>query len=137
GFDFFAAFLSVLVLKSVLDFLRSRRADDLAILWLNLCLFAGTRYESALFLLPVIGLLAAQKRITLRLLRPYTVLYAISPTLLFPRIWLSLLRGSVPKQDPGTDTISSENFLNNLHEYFVPLLDPFGSYPAHSALLIG
>jgi hypothetical protein len=136
GFDFFAAFFSVLTLKSLLDFLRRKGAEDFALLWLNLCLFAGIRYESALFLVPLLGLVAAQNLITKALLRPYALLYAVSPALLLPRLWLSLLRGNVPKQETGAAALSLENFLNNVHEYFLPLVDPFGSYPAHSAFLI-
>jgi hypothetical protein len=47
-----------------------------------------------------------------------------------------VLRGNVPEQDPGTITFSLENFFNNAHEYFRPILSPFQSYPAHSAIVI-
>jgi len=56
GFDFFALFFTLLVLKSLLDHLREPSAGRLAILWMNLCMFAEIRYESALFIVPVISL---------------------------------------------------------------------------------
>lgn len=136
GFDFIAAAFSLLVLRSLLDFLRSKSALDLALLWLNLCMFAGLRYESALFVPPILGLLFLFRLVTVETLRPYALLYALSPAFLFPRIWLSLLRGNVPKQAPGTVTFSFDNFLNNTREYFQPLLDPTGTYPAHSKIII-
>jgi hypothetical protein len=52
-------------------------------------------------------------------------------------VWQALLLGNVPEQDPGTVTFSLDNFLRNAREYFDPLLSPFESHPAHSALLIG
>lgn len=136
GFDFFTTFLSLLVLKSLLDFLRNKASDDFALLWVNLCLIAGIRYETALFLLPVLGLLLFFRLLKWEMLKPHAFLYAITPAFLLPRIWLSLLRGNVPPQEPGTVTFSPENFLNNAHEYFLPLLHPTGSYPAHSTVLI-
>jgi hypothetical protein len=42
----------------------------------------------------------------------------------------------VPEQDPGTIVFSLENFFNNAYEYFKPILSPFQSYPAHSAIVI-
>lgn len=137
GFDFFATFFSVLVLRSLLTFLRKKRPEDLALLWVHLCLFASIRYESALLALPLIALLIALERIEVSALRPYALLYAASPAFLLPRVWLSLLRGNVPKQDPGTVTFSAQNFIENAHEYFLPLLDPLGNYPGHSAVVIG
>jgi hypothetical protein len=136
GFDFLAAFFALLVVKSLFDFARGKRSEQLAILWMNLCMFAGVRYESALFVLPVIGLLLLFKMVSWSTLRPFAFIYALTPAFLLPRIWLSLLRGSVPKQDPGTVTFSVENFLNNAYGYFQPILEPFHSFPAHSKLLI-
>jgi hypothetical protein len=137
GFDFLALFFGLLVVGSVLDFVRTQSADALAILWMNLCMFAGVRYESALFVLPVIALLLLFRMVTWSRLRPYALIYALTPAFLLPRIWQSLLRGNVPKQDPGVVTFSVENFVANAHEYFLPLLDPRGSHTAHSAVVIG
>ncbi len=136
GFDFLALFFGLLVVKSALDFLRTESADKLAVLWMNLCMFAGVRYESALFFLPVIALLLAFRMVTWSKLRPYALVYALTPVFLLPRIWQSLLRGNVPKQEAGVVTFSFDNFVNNTREYFLPLLNPKGSYPAHSAIVI-
>src|SRR4051812_29867816 len=57
GFDFFALFFALLVMKSVFDHLREPSAARLAIVWMNLCMFAEIRYESALFIVPVVALL--------------------------------------------------------------------------------
>lgn len=136
GFDFLAAFLALLVVRSFLVFARRQRPRQLAILWVNLCLFATVRYESALFIAPVVGSLLVLRMVHWRTLRPFALLYALTPAFLAPRIWLSLLRGSVPKQSPGTVAVSVENVLGNAYGYFQPLLEPLGSFPAHDGLLL-
>jgi hypothetical protein len=136
GFDFLATFFGLLVIKSLLDYIRDRSPAKLAILWMNLCLFAEIRYESALFIPPVVVLLLLFKMVTWDTLRPYAFVYALTPAYLLPRIWQSILRGNVPEQEPGTVTFSVENFLDNAHEYFKPILSPLESYPSHSAILI-
>lgn len=136
GFDFLAAFFALLVLKSLLDYVRTESPAHLAMLWLNLCLFAEIRYETALFIVPVLALLLVFKRLRWSLLRPYAFVYALTPAYLLPRIWQSIVNGNVPAQEPGTVVFSLENFLNNAHEYFEPILSPFEAYPAHSAILI-
>jgi hypothetical protein len=108
----------------------------LAILWMNLCMFAEIRYESALFIPLVVTLLLLFKMVTWSTLRPYAFIYALTPAYLLPRIWQAVLLGNVPKQDPGTIAFSLENFFNNAHEYFKPILSPFNSYPAHSRMVI-
>ena len=135
GFDFFATFFGLLVIKSLLDYIRDRSPAKLAILWMNLCLFAEIRYESALFIPPVVVLLLLFKMVTWSTLRPYAFVYALTPAYLLPRIWQSILRGNVPEQEPGTVTFSVENFLDNAYEYFtahpvarpspIPLTLPF------------
>ena len=136
GFDFLATFFGLLVIKSLLDYIRDRSPAKLAILWMNLCLFAEIRYESALFIPPVVVLLLLFKLVTWSTLRPYAFVYALTPAYLLPRIWQSLLRGNVPEQEPGTVTFSVANFLDNAYEYFKPILSPSQSYPSHSAILI-
>ena len=136
GFDFFATFFGLLVIKSLLDYIRDHSPAKLAILWMNLCLFAEIRYESALFIPPVVVLLLLFKMVTWNTLRPYAFVYALTPAYLLPRIWQSILRGNVPEQEPGTVTFSVENFLDNAYEYFTPILSPFQSYPSHFAILI-
>ena len=136
AFDFFAAFFSLLIIKSLLDFVRDQSPAKLAIVWMNLCMFAEVRYESALFIPPVVALLLLFRMPTFGMLRSYAFVYALTPAYLLPRIWQSMLRGNVPEQDPGTVTFSVENFVNNAHEYVKPILEPAHSYPAHSAVLI-
>jgi hypothetical protein len=136
GFDLFVTAFALLVVKSVLDVLRDPSPGKLATLWLNLCLFAEARYETALFIPPVVALLLFFKAVTWNKLRPYAFVYALTPVVLLPRLWQAFLLGSVPHQEPGTVTFSARNFFDNLHEYFEPVFSPFESYPAHSALLI-
>jgi 4-amino-4-deoxy-L-arabinose transferase-like glycosyltransferase len=136
GFDFFTAFFGLLVIKSLLDFIREQSADCLAIVWMNACLFAEIRYETALFIPPVVALLLLFRMIDRSKLRPYALLYALTPVFLLPRLWQSILRGNVPEQAAGTITFSVDNFLDNAHEYFKPLLSPSQSYPFHSAIVI-
>jgi 4-amino-4-deoxy-L-arabinose transferase-like glycosyltransferase len=136
GFDFFAVFFSLLVIKSLLDHLREPSAARLAILWMNLCMFAEIRYESGLFILPVVALLFVFRLVNWSLLRPYAFIYALTPAYLLPRIWQAVLRGSVPEQDPGAIAFSLESFFNNAREYFKPVLSPLNEYPAHSGIVI-
>lgn len=136
GFDFFATFFALFVLKSLLDYTRDATPEKLAILWMNLCLFAEIRYETCLFIPPIVALLLVWRMFTGSTLRPYAFVYALTPVYFLPRIWQSILRGNIPEQEPGTVTFSVENFLNNAREYFEPVLSPFKAHPAHSALLI-
>ncbi len=136
GFDFLALFFALLVLKSVFDHLREPSAARLAILWMNLCMFAEIRYESALFIVPVVALLCLFRMSTATLLRPYAFIYALTPAYLAPRIWQAVLRGSVPDQEPGATALSAENFFNNAREYFRPVLSPLNGYPAHAGMVI-
>lgn len=136
GFDFFALFFALLVLKTLFDHLRQPSAARLAILWMNLCMFAEIRYESALFIVPVVALLVVFQTSTWALLRPYAFIYALTPAYLAPRVWQAVLRGSVPAQEPGATTFSVGNFFNNAREYFRPVLSPLNNYPAHAGLII-
>lgn len=136
GFDFFANFFAILVIKSTLDYSREQSPRKLAILWLNVCLFAEIRYESALFVLPVAALLLVFKMVRWRTLRPYAFVYAATPIYLLPRIWQALLLGNVPEQEAGAVTFSLGNFFRNLQEYFAPVLSPTESFPLHSGVLI-
>jgi hypothetical protein len=136
GFDFFAAFFALLVIKNLLDQSREPSPERLAILWMNLCMFAEIRYESALFVPPVLALLLLLRMVTWRTLRPYAFVYALTPACFLPRIWQALLRGNVPHQDPGTIAFSFENFVDNSCEYFGLILSPFASQPAHSPIVI-
>jgi hypothetical protein len=136
SFDLLASCLGLLVLKSLLDVFRQPSPGKLVIAWMNLCVFAGVRYETALFLPPVIVLLLLFKLPTVKALRPYALIYVLTPVFLLPRLWQALLRGSVPAQEPGAVTFSAQNFVDNVHEYFRAILPPFDASPAHSAGLI-
>jgi 4-amino-4-deoxy-L-arabinose transferase-like glycosyltransferase len=136
GFDFFSAFFALLVLKSLFDHSREPSPVRLAILWMNLCLFTEIRYENGLFIPPVVALLFLLRMVTWTNLRPYVFIYALTPAYLLPRIWQGLLVGNVPHQDPGVIVFSFKNFLDNSRDYFSPILSPFASNPAHSAVVI-
>ena len=137
GFDFFAAFFSLLILKNFLDHCRAPSADRLAVLWMNLCLFVEIRYESGLFLPPLVILLMIFRLVKLEYLRPYRFIYALSPAFLLPRIWQAILRGNVPEQEPGTITFSATNFFTNAKEYFQPIFTPFDYHSPHGAFILG
>ena len=137
GFDFVAAFFSLLIIKNFLDHCREPSADRLAVLWMNLCLFAEVRYESGLFLPPLVVALLVFRLAKLDYLRPYRFIYAISPAFLLPRIWQSILRGNVPEQDAGTITFSAGNFFTNAKDYFKPIFTPFDYHSPHSAFILG
>ncbi len=137
GFDFVAAFFSLLIIKNFLDHCRAPSADRLAVLWMNLCLFVEVRYESGLFLPPLVVALLIFRLAKLDYLRPYRFIYALSPAFLLPRIWQSILRGNVPEQDAGTITFSAGNFFTNAKDYFKPIFTPFDYHSPHSAFILG
>jgi len=137
GFDFIATFFSLLIIKNILDHCRTPSADNLAVLWMNLCLFVEVRYESGLFLPPVVLFLLIFRLAKLEYLRPYRFIYALTPAFLLPRIWQAILRGNVPEQDPGAIAFSADNFLNNTKDYFKPIFAPFNYHFPHSAFIIG
>jgi hypothetical protein len=136
GFDFLALFFALLALKTLADYCRESSPARLAMLWMNLCMFAEIRYESALFILPVVALLLLFRMVAWSTLRPYTFIYALTPAYLLPRIWQAVLVGSVPRQEPGTVAFGLESFLSNVHEYWKPIVSPFHSYPAHSRVVL-
>jgi hypothetical protein len=136
GFDFFAAFFALLVIKSLLDQSREPSPQRLAVLWMNLCMFAEIRYETGLFIPPVVALLLLFRMVTWSALRPFAFIYVLTPAFLMPRIWQAMFRGSVPEQDPGAIVFSFQNFFNNARDYFKPILSPFASQPAHAAIVI-
>jgi 4-amino-4-deoxy-L-arabinose transferase-like glycosyltransferase len=137
GFDFLAAFFSLLIVKNFHDHCRAPSADRLAVLWMNLCLFVELRYESGLFLPPVVFFLFVFRLAKLEYLRPYRFIYALTPAFLLPRIWQAILRGNVPEQDPGAITFSAGNFFTNTKEYFKPIFSPFNYHSPHGALVLG
>jgi len=136
GFDFFAAFFALLVIKNFLDHCREPSAEKLAVLWMNVCVFAEIRYETGLFVVPVVALLLLFRLVRLDHLRPYAVIYVLTPAYILPRIWQSILRGNVPEQDPGAITFSFGNFLANARDYLKPILSPFDFHPPHSSVVL-
>ena len=136
GFDFFAAFFALLVVKSLLDQIREPSPERLAVLWMNLCMFAEIRYETGLFVPPVVALLLLFRMVTWSALRPFAFIYVLTPVYLLPRIWQAVFRGSVPEQDPGAIVFSFQNFFNNARDYFKPILSPLASQPNHAAIVI-
>jgi hypothetical protein len=136
GFDFLTVFFALLVLKSLADYCAESSPTRLAFVWMNLCMLAEIRYESALFIAPVVGPLLLFRMVTWSALRPYAFFYALTPAYLAPRLWQAILRGNVPLQEPGATTFGAANFAHNTYEYFKPILAPFHSYPAHSGVVI-
>jgi hypothetical protein len=136
GFDFLALSLSLLVLHRLLWFCRSPSPLEFALLWVDLCLLSQARYESVLFLAPVLALLFAFRLVKRPLLRPFAWLYALTPLFLAPRVGLVSIRGHLPHQEPGTVSFSFDHFLANSREYFEPLWNLSKSYPAHANLVI-
>jgi len=136
GFDFLAAFFSVLIIKNFLDHTRAPTAGTLAVLWMNLCMFAEIRYETGLFLAPVVVLLFVFRLVKVEYLRPYRFIYALTPAFLLPRIWQAILRGNVPEQDPGAIAFSFGHFIENTRDYFKTVFHPFDFHPPHAAIII-
>jgi hypothetical protein len=136
GFDFFANFFALLVIHSLHDYCREQTPAKLATLWMNLCVFAEIRYESALFVPLMLVLLLALRLFQRSTLEPYAFIHVLTPAFLLPRIWQSTLLGNVPEQEPGAVALSAENFVANATEYLKPLLSPGQAYPSHSAVVI-
>jgi hypothetical protein len=103
---------------------------------MNLCMFAEIRYETALFIAPVVFFLLIFRLAKLEYLRPYRIIYSLTPLFLLPRMWQSIFRGNVPEQDPGAITFSVGNFITNARNYFQPMLTPFDNRTTHAAFVI-
>jgi hypothetical protein len=88
GFDMIASLFLAVALVSANSCLRAPTPSKVALLWLNLLMLAQTRHESAAYALIILFLLVAFRAIRWRDLRPYGWLYALSPLLLLPLIWL-------------------------------------------------
>jgi len=136
GFDFLAAVFSLLIIKAFLDHCHAPSPERLAILWMNLCMFTEIRYETGLFLPPVVALLLIFRLAKWSHIRPYRFIYALSPAFLLPRIWQAILRGNVPEQDPGAVTFGFTNFVQNTRDYFQAIFTPFDFRLPHSAVVI-
>ena len=136
GFDCLAALFALLVAHGFLAHARNPSPARLAILWMNLCMFAEVRYETALFLPLVVILLLGFRLAPWEHLKPFAPVYALTPAYLLPRIWQSMLLGDVPEQEPGAVTFSLQNFVNNAREYFKPIFSPFDFHLPHSALIL-
>jgi hypothetical protein len=136
GFDFLAAFFALLVIKSLRDHCHEPSPERLAVLWMNLCMFAEIRYETGLFIPPIVVLLLFFRMVTWSALRRFAFIYVLTPAFLMPRIWQAVFRGSVPEQDPGAIVFSFQNFFNNARDYYAPILSPFAPQPAHAAIVI-
>jgi hypothetical protein len=136
GFDYFAALFVLIVAHSFLAHARNPSPERLAVLWMNLCMFAEIRYETALFVPPMVVLLLVFRLVKVEHMRPFALVYALTPAYLLPRIWQSILRGNVPEQDPGAITFSLKNFIDNSRDYFKPILNPFDFHPPHSTIVI-
>ena len=136
GFDFLAAFFSVLIIKSFLDHCRAPSANRLAVLWMNVCMFVELRYETGLFVAPVVFFLLVFRLVKLEYLRPYRIIYALTPAFFLPRLWQAILRGNVPEQDPGAVTFSAWNFVTNTRDYFKAILHPFDGRAPHAPFVI-
>jgi 4-amino-4-deoxy-L-arabinose transferase-like glycosyltransferase len=137
GFDFMAALFALLVVRSFLDHSREPSSERLLLLWMNLGMFAEIRYETALFVPPVVLLMLVFRMLKWELVRPYRFVYALTPAFLLPRLWQSILRGNVPEQDPGAVTFGFANFVENARAYFKPIFAPFDYHFPHASLVIG
>lgn len=136
AFDVLATLFALLVAHAFLVHARDPSPGRLAILWMNLCLFAEIRYESALFLPPVVALSLLFRLVKVRDLRPFALVYALTPAYLLPRLWQSILVGSVPEQVPGAVTFGAQNVVKNWVEYFRPVWSPFVLHLPHAGAVI-
>jgi hypothetical protein len=136
GFDFMTALFALLIFHSFLDHCQDPTPSRQAVLWMNLCVFAEARYETALFVPPVVVILLVFRLLRWSHVKPFALIYALTPAYLLPRVWQAILRGNVPEQDPGTVTFSLTNFLQNTRDYFKPIINPFDFHPPHAAIVI-
>ena len=136
AFDVLATLFALLIVHGFLAHARNPSPARLAALWMNLCLFAEIRYESALFLIPVVVLLTLFRLAKWRDLKPFALVYALTPLYLLPRLWQSILLGSVPEQAPGAVTFGAQNVGKNWLEYFRPVWTPFDFHLPHAGAVI-
>jgi hypothetical protein len=136
GFDVLAAFLALVIIKGVHDHARAPSATRLAMVWANLCLLAHVRYEGLGLLVVGSGLLAALRLATWELVRPYRVLYGLTPLFLLPRIWQTILKADDIEQPLGIALFGLDHAARNVASYLGLLGRPFDFGQPHAPLVI-
>jgi len=132
GFDFLATFFGLLSLKSFYDYACQQSAGRLAVLWINLCMFAGIRYESALFIVPVVALLLVFKMLSgayCARTRSCTRRHRRSSCPVFgSRSHSETCPSRIPEPSPSASITSSTTAASTSSPSFRPS-DPFRSIP--------
>ena len=136
GFDVMAGFFALVSVKSFLDYAREPTANRLALLWLNLCMFAHIRYEGAASLAASLVLLFALRMVKWEHVKPYLVVYAFTPLFFLPRVWQTILKADDSEQPLNATLFGWKHLGENTRTYFGLLLNPFDFRKPHSPLLL-
>jgi hypothetical protein len=135
GFDFCATFLLLVMVASFARYVTTPSPRALALLVLELCLFAHVRYEGGALLILTCVILLALRRVRMPDLRGYGLLYSFVPLFLLPRYWQAVAKANDAEQPLTMKLFSVSNFAHNTREFGKLALTPFGD-AAHSPLLI-
>ncbi len=130
GFELFNLLFILLSFLGLREFLQKPSAGNFSLLLLNLLMLANVRYESVLFLVVTLTVLAARRCLRREHWQRSRVLL-LAPWTLLPLIWQRALMSSSPDRDlPGGSWLAAfgwENFFTNLTILPRYLFDPGGS----------
>lgn len=136
GFDFLAMFLLLVTIQCFYDYAKQPSPRQLAILSLNLCLFANVRYEGWALLLVAAVVLSA-----LRLVKPahfqgFGFVYALVPIFLLPRYWQTVAKANDWEQPLSRSLFKISSFFHNGRDYLGIMAHPLALEGPHSPLLM-
>ncbi len=135
GFDFFATFLLLVIVRSFHDYVTQPSPRRLAILTLDLCLLAHVRYEGGALLGLAALLLFGFRTVRWSHLRGFGLLYSVVPLFLLPRYWQAVAKADDAEQPLTAKLFGISHFLRNAGEYLRMTLRPLEVGGAHSPLI--
>ncbi len=121
GFDFLACFLMAYCCFLFYDFIRSEHEADFKWLWINLLVLANARYESIAVLGIALICFLGWRNVSRRWFTQNAI-FAFTPILLAPRIWLLMLNPST-FESPDGKLWKISYFLEHNKMFFLKLFD--------------
>ncbi len=136
GFDLLATCLLVVSIQSFCEASREPTPRRIAVVVLNLALFANVRYEGSALLLLGCLLLVATRVVKRPGLAGFGWLYSILPLLLLPRYWQSIAKADDSEQPLSTSLFGLGHFWQNTRDFLGVVLDPLDVGAMHAPLVV-
>ncbi len=136
GFDFLAIFLLLVTIQSFHDYAKEPSPRLLAILSLNLCLFANVRYEGWALLVVSAVMLVALRLVKRTSFRGFGFVYALVPLFLVPRYWQTVAKADDWEQPLSKSLFKISAFFENGRQYLGVMRHPLAFDGPHPPLLM-